>query len=148
MTIRPVIALHGGAGTISKASLTPEADAAARAGLRGALEAGYAMLSAGGTALDAVTAAVVALESHPSFNSGHGAAFNRGGFHELDASIMDGRTGLAGAVAGALAVAGGHGPGDRDAGNGTGDKAGSMALVARAAPLIAVPTTSGTGSEV
>lgn len=104
MTIRPVIALHGGAGTISKASLTPEADAAARAGLRGALEAGYAILSAGGTALDAVTAAVVALESHPSFNSGHGAAFNRGGFHELDASIMDGRTGLAGAVAGARRI--------------------------------------------
>lgn len=100
MSIRPVIALHGGAGTIPRASLTPEADALARAGLREALEAGYAVLSSGGTALDAVTAAVVSLETHPSFNSGYGAAFNRDGFHELDASIMDGHTGLAGAVAG------------------------------------------------
>ncbi|RJF73048.1 isoaspartyl peptidase/L-asparaginase [Deinococcus cavernae] len=101
---KPVIAIHGGAGTISKASLTPEADAAARAGLRNALEAGYAVLAGGGTALDAVTAAVVELESHPSFNSGYGAAFNQGGSHELDAAIMDGQTSLAGAVAGAKRI--------------------------------------------
>lgn len=104
MTPQPVLALHGGAGTIPKASLTPEADAAARAGLRAALDAGWAVLQAGGSALDAVTRAVVALEDHPSFNAGHGATFNRAGFHELDASVMDGATGKAGAVAGARRI--------------------------------------------
>lgn len=101
MQSKPVIAIHGGAGTIPRAHLTPEADAAARAGLRAALAAGWAVLEGGGAALEAVTAAVVALENHPSFNSGHGATFNRDGFHELDASIMHGASGRAGAVAGA-----------------------------------------------
>ena len=101
---QPVLALHGGAGTIPKASLTPEADAAARAGLHEALQAGWAVLHAGGTALAAVTAAVLSLENHPSFNAGHGATFNRAGFHELDASVMDGRAGQAGAVAGARRI--------------------------------------------
>lgn len=100
MTSSPVLAIHGGAGTIPKATLTPEANAAARAGLRGALQAGWDVLQAGGSALEAVTQAVLALENHPSFNAGHGATFNRAGFHELDASIMDGGAGLAGAVAG------------------------------------------------
>lgn len=99
-TSKPVIAIHGGAGAISKSALTPEASRSIRAGLRQALEAGWTILHQGGTALDAVTAAVIALENDPHFNAGHGAAFNRAGQHELDASIMDGYTGLAGAVAG------------------------------------------------
>ncbi|SEJ31739.1 beta-aspartyl-peptidase (threonine type) [Deinococcus reticulitermitis] len=96
----PILALHGGAGAIPRAELTPELDREAREGLRSALRTGWAVLEAGGPALDAVTAAVQALESHPAFNSGHGAAVNRAGFHELDASVMDGATGRAGAVAG------------------------------------------------
>lgn len=96
-----VLAIHAGCGAIPKDSLTPEQNAAARAGLRAALQAGYAVLTGGGTALDAVTRAVVELENCQSFNAGHGAALNRAGFHELDASVMDGRTGQAGAIAGA-----------------------------------------------
>lgn len=100
MTPPPVLALHGGAGAIPRAELTPELDREAREGLRSALRAGWAVLEGGGAALDAVTAAVQTLEDHPSFNAGHGAALNRAGFHELDASVMDGATGRAGAVAG------------------------------------------------
>jgi beta-aspartyl-peptidase (threonine type) len=93
------LAIHGGAGTIPRDRFAPEDYAAARAGLRQALEAGWAVLSRGGLALDAVEAAVVALEDHPSFNAGHGAVLNRAREHELDAGIMDGRTLAAGAVA-------------------------------------------------
>lgn len=99
--IQPVLAIHAGCGAIPKDSLTPEQNAAARQGLRSALQAGYAVLTAGGTALEAVTRAVVELENCPSFNAGYGATFNRAGFHELDASVMDGTTGKAGAIAGA-----------------------------------------------
>src|SRR5690606_30097784 len=63
-----------------------------------ALEAGYAVLSGGGHAIDAVQAAVVVMEDSPHFNAGHGAALNENGIHELDASIMDGTTLAAGAV--------------------------------------------------
>ena len=101
---RPVLAVHGGCGAIPKAELTPEADRAARAGLKRALEAGYVALKAGESAIEAVTRAVVILEDDPSFNSGHGAALNRGGFHELDAALMDGESGRAGAVAGARRI--------------------------------------------
>jgi beta-aspartyl-peptidase (threonine type) len=101
---RPVLAIHGGCGAIPKAELTPEAERAARAALRTALEAGFAVLESGGSATDAVTEAIIIMEDDPSFNAGHGAAFNRGGFHELDASLMEGATGRAGAVAGARRV--------------------------------------------
>lgn len=93
------LAIHGGAGTIPRESFTPESYAAAREGLRQALAAGWAVLNKGGLALDAVEAAVIALEEHPSFNAGHGAVLNRAQEHELDAGIMDGRTLAAGAVA-------------------------------------------------
>lgn len=93
------LAIHGGAGTIPRESFTPESYAAAREGLRQALAAGWAVLNKGGLALDAVEAAVIALEEHPSFNAGHGAVLNRAREHELDAGIMDGRTLAAGAVA-------------------------------------------------
>jgi len=95
------LAIHGGAGTIPRESFTPESYAAAREGLRQALAGGWAVLNKGGLALDAVEAAVVALEDHPSFNAGRGAVLNRGREHELDAGIMDGRTLAAGAVASA-----------------------------------------------
>lgn len=91
---RPVIAIHGGAGV-----LRGEGTARHRAGLGRALQAGWKILDAGGASLDAVTAAVVALEDDPLFNAGRGAAYNAEAEHELDAAIMDGATLRAGAVA-------------------------------------------------
>lgn len=98
------LAIHGGAGTIPRANFTPESYQAARDGLRNALRAGWAVLNKGGLAVDAVEAAVIALENHSSFNAGHGAVLNAGGDHELDAAIMDGRMRSAGAVASARAI--------------------------------------------
>lgn len=94
------IAIHGGAGVISRASMTPEAEAAYRRDLESALDAGYAVLTRGGSSLDAVTTAVRILEDSPLFNAGRGAVFNHEGINELDASIMDGKGLQAGAVAG------------------------------------------------
>ncbi|MHA0319938.1 isoaspartyl peptidase/L-asparaginase family protein [Sphingomonas melonis] len=94
------LVLHGGAGSIERHRLTPEQDAGARAGLSRALDTGAAILSGGGSALDAVEAAVQVLEDDPHFNAGRGAAFTRDGGIELDAAIMDGATRAAGAVAG------------------------------------------------
>jgi isoaspartyl peptidase/L-asparaginase-like protein (Ntn-hydrolase superfamily) len=91
---RPALAIHGGAGVI-RGSVT----ARHRAGLRRALHAGWTILEAGGTSLDAVTAAVVALEDDALFNAGRGAVRNAEAKHELDAAIMDGATLRAGAVA-------------------------------------------------
>jgi len=96
----PAIAIHGGAGTIPAAALNPAATDAHHASLRAALAAGWAILVKGGAALDAVTAAVMALEDDPLFNAGHGAVFTSGGTLEMDAGIMAGRTRQAGAVAG------------------------------------------------
>jgi len=94
------IAIHGGAGVITRSSLSAEDEAAYRTDLARALDAGYEVLQAGGDSLDAVTAAVRILEDSPLFNAGRGAVFNHEGINELDASIMDGRTLKAGAVAG------------------------------------------------
>lgn len=94
------IGIHGGAGVIERGSLTPEKDAAYRAGLDAALRAGSAVLDKGGPALDAVAAAVRVLEDNPLFNAGRGAVFTAEGTNELDAAIMDGATQKAGAVAG------------------------------------------------
>lgn len=94
------IAIHGGAGVISRASMTPEHERAYRADLERALDAGYAVLERGGASLDAVVAAVKILEDSPYFNAGKGAVFNHAGVNELDAAIMDGATLKAGAVAG------------------------------------------------
>lgn len=96
---RPVLAVHGGAGVI-RATLTPGIEAAVKADLARALAAGHAVLAHDGHALDAVAAAVVVLEDSPHFNAGHGAVFTHDGRNELDASIMDGETRRAGAVAG------------------------------------------------
>ncbi len=94
------IAIHGGAGTILRDTMTPEKETAYRDILRQGLEAGYRILHDGGTALDAVEAAIVVLEDDPLFNAGRGAVLTREGNVELDASIMDGRTKNAGAIAG------------------------------------------------
>ncbi len=94
------IVIHGGAGVIRRETLTPEKEAAYHAKLTEALQAGHAVLARGGTSLDAVGAAVRILEDSPLFNAGKGAVFNHDGRNELDASIMDGRTLKAGAVAG------------------------------------------------
>jgi L-asparaginase / beta-aspartyl-peptidase len=94
------LAIHGGAGTILPDLMTPEKEAAYHAGLVRALEAGRSILSAGGAALDAVTAAVMALEDEPLFNAGRGAVYNAAGVQEMDACIMDGRDRRTGAVAG------------------------------------------------
>lgn len=102
MAATPVTAMviHGGAGTISRESLTPEREKAIRADLDRALDAGQAVLGAGGAALDAVTAAVQVLEDSPYFNAGKGAVFNADGVNELDSAVMDGHGQRAGAVAG------------------------------------------------
>jgi L-asparaginase / beta-aspartyl-peptidase len=93
------IAIHGGCGVMAKADLDEAEWLDARADLARALRAGWAVLKKGGSALDGVQAAVEAMEDSPHFNAGHGAALNAEGEHELDASIMDGRTLAAGAVA-------------------------------------------------
>jgi beta-aspartyl-peptidase (threonine type) len=94
------IAIHGGAGTLSRSDLSAQQEAEYLAGLSAALDAGYAVLGAGGSGLDAVIAAVRVLEDNPLFNAGRGAVLNRDGVAELDASVMDGRTLGAGAVTG------------------------------------------------
>ena len=98
------IAIHGGAGVLERYSLTPEKDAAYRAALKAALDAGSAVLKAGGSSLDAVTAVITRLEEDPKFNAGKGAVYTWDGIHELDAAIMDGKTRAAGAVAGVTTV--------------------------------------------
>jgi len=98
---RPLaIAIHGGAGVIDPAKMTPERAASYRAGLAAALDAGYAILERGGSSVEAVTAAVRTLEDDPQFNAGRGAVLDHEGDAELDAAIMDGHGPRAGAVAG------------------------------------------------
>jgi beta-aspartyl-peptidase (threonine type) len=94
------LAIHGGAGVIERASLTPEQDAAYRAALERALDAGSAVLARDGSALDAVQAAVQVMEDDPLFNAGRGAVFTAAGRNELDAAVMNGADLTAGAVAG------------------------------------------------
>lgn len=94
------LVIHGGAGRIGRGSLSPQVDAGARTGLTTALEAGAAILRDGGSALDAVEAAVRVLEDDPHFNAGRGAVLGYDGHVSLDAAIMDGRDRSAGAVAG------------------------------------------------
>ncbi len=95
------IAIHGGAGTMKRSAMTPEIEQAHRDALAAARDAGAKVLAGGGTALDAVEAAIVILEDDPKFNAGRGAVFTYQGTNELDSSIMDGRTRAAGAVAAA-----------------------------------------------
>ena len=94
------LVIHGGAGTIVKDDMTPELEKAYMDGLRDALSAGFAVLDEGGTAVNAVKAALVVLEDHILFNAGRGAVFTKKGVQEMDAAIMDGSDLAAGAVAG------------------------------------------------
>lgn len=96
--------VHSGAGNFASSTLTGETAAARLAGMKAALEAGYRVLACGGSATDAVQAAVEVMEDSPHFNAGKGAVFTRAGTHELDAAIMDGKTLAAGAVAGLKTV--------------------------------------------
>ncbi|MEJ7746267.1 MAG: isoaspartyl peptidase/L-asparaginase [Luteimonas sp.] len=98
------LVIHGGAGVIERDKLSAENEKAIRAALDRALDAGHAVLSKGGSALDAVSAVVVILEESPLFNAGKGAVFNADGKHELDASIMEGHTQRAGAIAGVTTI--------------------------------------------
>ena len=95
----PLLVIHGGAG-LERKDVTPQDEAAIRAALTLALKQGHAALAAGKPALDAVTAAITVLEDDPLFNAGKGAVFTHDGKNELDASVMDGATLRAGAVAG------------------------------------------------
>src|SRR5215212_7550457 len=92
--------IHGGAGTITRASMTPEQEKEYRAKLEEVLMAGYKALQDGKSSLDAVEIAIRMMEDSPLFNAGKGAVFNHEGKNELDSSIMDGKTLNAGAAAG------------------------------------------------
>ena len=94
------IVIHGGAGTILKEDMTPELEKAYSQGLDEALSAGYAVLEQGGSASNAVKAAIVVLEDNLLFNAGRGSVFTKKGVQEMDAAIMDGKNREAGAVAG------------------------------------------------
>lgn len=96
--------VHGGAGTLTRADLSPAQECEYRDALGQALQAGQALLLQGGTALDAAVAAVCVLEDCPLFNAGKGSVFTHEGRHEMDAAVMDGATGQAGAVAGVVSV--------------------------------------------
>ena len=94
-----MLVMHGGAGTITRQSMTPEMEKQYRETLEQALRTGHAILAKGGTSIDAVEASIRILEDSPLFNAGKGAVFTHEGKNELDAAIMDGKTMKAGAVA-------------------------------------------------
>jgi L-asparaginase / beta-aspartyl-peptidase len=99
-----VMVIHGGAGTILKKNMTPEKEAAYTAVLREALQTGYKLLKEGKSSLDAVEATIHVMEDSPLFNAGKGAVFTHDGRNEMDASIMNGKTLAAGAVAGVTTI--------------------------------------------
>lgn len=96
--------IHGGAGAIKRYKLTAEREQAYTRALTASLAAGYAVLAAGGRSVDAVIAAIVVMEDSPLFNAGKGSVFSHSGHNEMDASIMDGATRMAGAVAGVRTI--------------------------------------------
>lgn len=98
------LVVHGGAGVIERESMDAETDAAYRAAMNRALQTGAAVLSEGGSALDAVEAVIREMEDDPLFNAGRGAVFSAAGLNELDAAIMDGETLNAGAIAGVTRI--------------------------------------------
>ncbi len=99
-----VLVVHGGAGTITRASMTPEMEQQYRSALEQALRTGLGVLTRGGTSVDAVEATLRVLEDNPLFNAGKGAVFTHDGKNELDAAIMDGKDKRAGAVAGVTII--------------------------------------------
>jgi beta-aspartyl-peptidase (threonine type) len=98
------IAVHGGAGTITRDNMSPEQEAAFRTAMDQAVSSGYAALQRGESGIDVVVAVIKLLEDSPLFNAGHGAVLTWDGHHELDASIMSGSDLAAGAVAGAKSI--------------------------------------------
>ncbi len=98
------IVIHGGAGTILKEDMTPELEQAYLSGLQNALDISYAVLEEGGSAVNAIKAALVILEDNILFNAGRGSVFTKKGVQEMDAAIMDGIDLSAGAVAGVRSV--------------------------------------------
>lgn len=96
--VKPVIVIHGGAGALTRSAMNAEKEQAYREALNAIVASGQQILNQGGSALDAVTEAVRLLEECPLFNAGHGSVFTHDETHELDASIMDGRTLDAGAI--------------------------------------------------
>jgi beta-aspartyl-peptidase (threonine type) len=98
------LAIHGGAGTLPRSEASAEQRQRYCAGLKDALDLGYAVLESGGSSIEAVSCAVTVLEDNPLFNAGRGAVFTLEGRNELDAAIMDGRTLQAGAVCGVAHV--------------------------------------------
>lgn len=94
------IVIHGGAGTILKKDMSPELEEAYSNVLQDALDSGYASLAKGGTAVDAVKAAIIVLEDNVLFNAGKGSVFTKKGVQEMDAAIMNGATLAAGAICG------------------------------------------------
>jgi len=98
------LVVHGGAGTITRANMTPEKEKAYREVLNTALQNGYAILKSGGTSLQAVEAAIMVMENSPLFNAGKGAVFTHEGKNEMDAAVMEGNSLKAGAIAGATTI--------------------------------------------
>ena len=98
------LVVHGGAGVINRKNISPEVEMKYRAAIDRALLVGHAILAKGGTSTDAVVAVIKEFENDPLFNAGKGAVFTNEGRNELDAAIMDGKTGLAGAVAGVTTI--------------------------------------------
>src|SRR3954454_17213308 len=99
-----MLVMHGGAGTITRASMTPEKEKAYREKLEEALRTGHAVLAKGGSSVDAVETLMRVLEDSPLFNAGKGAVFTHEGKNEMDSSIMRGRDRAAGAVAGVTII--------------------------------------------
>jgi len=99
-----VLVVHGGAGAIARDKITPDQEKAYKAAVTQALQAGYQQIKQGKTSLDAVVSAIETMENNPIFNAGKGAVFTNEGKNELDASIMDGATRKAGAVAGVTTI--------------------------------------------
>lgn len=99
-----MLVIHGGAGTILKKNMSDEQERLYREGLENSLRAGFAVLRRGGTSVDAVEAAIRIMEDNPLFNAGKGAVFTHEGKNELDASIMEGKNKMAGAVAGVTII--------------------------------------------
>src|SRR5713226_9182534 len=101
---RIMLVMHGGAGTITRSSMTPEMEKQYRETLEQALRTGHAILAKGGTSLDAVEASIRILEDSPLFNAGKGSVFTHDGRNEMDAAIMDGKNKRAGSVAGVTII--------------------------------------------
>ncbi|WP_229248690.1 isoaspartyl peptidase/L-asparaginase family protein [Dyadobacter sandarakinus] len=98
------LVIHGGAGTITRANMTPEKEKAYREGMQLALHKGYDVLKKGGTSVQAVEAAIRVMEDSPLFNAGKGAVFTHEGKNELDASVMEGQSLKAGSIAGVTTI--------------------------------------------